>query len=172
MRLRFFTIPLLGGEAVIEELNRFLASHRILAVDRHLARDGGTSLWAICVSYEPAGGESTAPPKRGKVDYKEVLSEADFAVYAELRTLRKDLAERDGVPPYALFTNEQLAELVTRRVGSLAELREIPGIGAARIDKYGQPFLDALAAATAGARSEITAEPGTAPNGQSGPDAA
>jgi superfamily II DNA helicase RecQ len=151
MQLRFFTIPVLGGDAAADELNRFLASHRILAVDRHLAQDGSASLWAICVSYEPAGGsEGPAAPKRGKVDYREVLSEADFAVYAALRTLRKDMAERDGVPPYALFTNEQMAEMVTRRVDSLTALRAIPGIGEARADKYGAAFLDTLSRALAG----------------------
>jgi superfamily II DNA helicase RecQ len=150
MQLRFFTIPILGGESAAAELNRFLASHRVLAVDRQLAQDGGAALWTICVSYEPAGAAGAADgagPKRGKVDYKELLSEVDFAVYAELRSLRKTLAERDGVPVYNLFTNEQLAAMVTRPVQSLAGLQAIPGVGAARIEKYGQLFLDELAKA-------------------------
>jgi len=149
MQLRFFTIPLLGGEAAAEELNRFLASHRILAVDRHLAQDSGVSIWAVCVSYEPAGesraGDSrSASGRRGKVDYREVLSEADFTVYARLRTLRKEIADSEGVPVYSLFTNEQLAEMVTRRVSSATALREISGIGEARVQKYGEAFLSAL----------------------------
>ena len=112
MQLRFFTIPVLGGEEAAEELNRFLAGHRILAVDRHLARDGGTSLWAVCFSYEPAGNSRPASAKRGKVDYREVLSESDFTIYARLRTLRKEIPETEGVPVYSLFTNEQMAEMV------------------------------------------------------------
>jgi superfamily II DNA helicase RecQ len=149
MQLRFFTIPLLGGEVAAEELNRFLASHRILAVDRHLAQDSGVSIWAVCVSYEPAGesraGDSrSASGRRGKVDYREVLSEADFTVYARLRTLRKEIADSEGVPVYSLFTNEQLAEMITRRVSSATALREISGIGEARVQKYGEAFLSAL----------------------------
>ena len=42
MQLKFFTLPLHGGEAA-EVLNRFLANERILAVDRHLTSDGDTS---------------------------------------------------------------------------------------------------------------------------------
>jgi len=165
MQCRFFTVPVVGGDEAAAELNRFLASHRIFAVDRHLARDGSTSLWAVCVSFEPASGSDGATTaKRGKVDYKEVLSEADFAVFAALRTLRKELAEREGVPPYALFTNEQLAEIVTRPARSLADLGGIPGIGAARVDKYGQSFLDALAAA----RAQQDAGPDEAPSGEGG----
>lgn len=146
MQLRFFSVPVIGGEAAADELNRFLATHRIHAVDRHLAQDGHATLWAICVGFDAAGGDTATAPRRGKVDYKEVLNDADFSVFAALRTLRKDMADREGVPPYALFTNEQLAEMVTRRVASVAALREIPGIGAARVDKYGRAFLEALAA--------------------------
>ncbi|MCG6943539.1 MAG: HRDC domain-containing protein [Thiohalocapsa sp.] len=162
MQLRFFTIPVVGGEAAADELNRFLGSQRILSVDRHLGQDGGTLLWAICVGYEAAGSatDTAAAPKRGKVDFREVLSEADFAIYAQLRTLRKELAEREGVPPYNLFTNEQLAAIVTRPATSLADLGEIQGIGAARIDKYGRTFLDALAAARATAAPAAAASPG------------
>ena len=47
-------------------------------------------------------------------------------------------------PSYAVFTNEQLAEMVQRRVASAAALREIAGIGEARIEKYGAAFLDIL----------------------------
>jgi len=47
-------------------------------------------------------------------------------------------------PSYAVFTNEQLAEMVQRRVASAAALREISGVGEARIEKYGAAFLDIL----------------------------
>lgn len=145
MQLRFFTVPIHGSEAISEELNRFLASQRILVVERHLVQDGGASAWAVCVAFEPAG-EGGRPPttRRGKVDYREVLSEADFIAYARLRNLRKEIAEQDGVPVYALFTNEQMAEMVTRRVATVGALREIAGVGDARVEKYGAPFLAAL----------------------------
>jgi superfamily II DNA helicase RecQ len=156
MQLRFFTIPVLGGDAAAEDLNRFLAGQRILSLDRQLVQAGAASAWAICVAFEPAGEgrpQSMAPTgRRGKVDYREVLDEADFAVYAGLRTLRKEIADAEGVPAYALFTNEQMAEMVTRRVSSAAALREIPGIGEGRVEKYGAAFLQALAEARAQGR--------------------
>jgi superfamily II DNA helicase RecQ len=145
VQLRFFAVPVLGGEEAAEELNRFLAGHRILAVDRHLAQHGLTSVWAVCVSYEPAGNSRPSGGRRGKLDYREVLSEADFTIYARLRSLRKEIADAEGVPLYALFTNEQMAEMVTRRVSSVSDLREIAGVGEARVEKYGDRFLEALA---------------------------
>jgi superfamily II DNA helicase RecQ len=66
-------------------------------------------------------------------------------VFAKLRSLRKALAEKDGVPAYALFTNEQLASMVQRRVKSLKGLEQVPGVGAARVKKYGAQFLEILA---------------------------
>jgi superfamily II DNA helicase RecQ len=79
-----------------------------------------------------------------KVDYKEVLSSEDFAVFAKLRDLRKVISEKEAVPAYSIFTNEQLAAMVTGKVDTLAAMGTIPGVGAARIDKYGAAFLAAL----------------------------
>jgi superfamily II DNA helicase RecQ len=145
MQLKAFTIPVHDDGAAIEEVNAFLRSHRILAVDRHFVQDGANSVWAICICYL---GDSTRPQavstKRPKVDYREVLSQTDFALFARLRALRKQLAEGEGVPAYALFTNEQLAEMVQRRVNSTAGLKEIDGVGDGRIEKYGAAFLTVL----------------------------
>ena len=129
----------------MDEVNLFLRSHRILSVDRHFVQDGANSIWAICISYL---GDASRPQaigaKRPKVDYREVLSEPDFAVFAKLRNLRKEVAEREGAPGYALFTNEQLAEMVRRRVTTASALREIDGVGEARAEKYGSAFLALL----------------------------
>ncbi|MBX3516757.1 MAG: HRDC domain-containing protein [Rhodospirillales bacterium] len=143
--MRFFNVPVLDGDEAAEEVNRFLGAHRIVAIDRQFIHDGANSAWALCITYlQP----STRPPpgRRGKIDYREVLSEPDFAVFARLRALRKTLADREGVPAYALFTNEQLAEMVQRRVRTAAALREIEGVGEARVEKYGKEFLTILQA--------------------------
>ncbi|MFN7952187.1 MAG: HRDC domain-containing protein [bacterium] len=111
--MRFFTIPVFADDTAANELNGFLASRRVLSIDRRLIDDGPGSAWAVCVTYLDATS-GAAPIKKGKVDYKEVLSDGDFAVFVRLRALRKSLAERDAVPAYAIFTNEQLAAMVER----------------------------------------------------------
>ncbi len=99
MQLRAFTIPVHDAGAAMDEVNLFLRANRILSVDRHFVQDGTNSVWAICVSYlGEAGRPQTMGSKRAKVDYREVLSEADFALFAKLRNLRKELAEREGAP--------------------------------------------------------------------------
>lgn len=155
MQLRFFTIPVHSGDDAAEALNRFLAGHRILAIDRSFVQDGANSAWSLCVSFEPAGDGARPRPgdkRAARTDYREVLNEADFTVFARLRALRKELADTEGVPAYALFTNEQLAEMVQRQVRTVAVLAAITGVGAARVEKYGERFLAVL-------RSEVGQSP-------------
>ncbi len=146
MPLRFFTIPIADDGKTADELNRFLAAHSIAALEKHLVQDGVNSAWALCVTYVAGEGRPEAF-RRGRIDYRDVLSEPDFALFAKLRALRKDLAEKNGVPAYALFKDEQLAELIRRQVRTAAALKEIPGVGEARVEKYGEAFLAILNAA-------------------------
>ncbi|HOH31361.1 MAG TPA: HRDC domain-containing protein [Candidatus Hydrogenedentes bacterium] len=165
MQYKFFGIPAMGVEQAEAELNVFLRGHRVTAVQRELVREGGGAYWALCVEYiEGAGG--AVPGKAGsrpRVDYKEVLSEADFAVYSRLRERRRELAEQEAVPVYAVCTNEQLAEMAKRRVSTPAGLQEIEGFGEAKTAKYAARFLDILSSAVethdSGSTSETTKEP-------------
>ncbi|PWC95999.1 HRDC domain-containing protein [Azospirillum sp. TSO5] len=156
MQLHFFTIPVHGGDEAAETLNRFLGGHCNLAIDRSFVQDGGNSAWSLCVSFEPAdGGDRPASggKRATKLNYREILNGQDFALFARRRVLRKELAEAEGVPAYALFTNDQLAAMVQRRVQSRAGLLEIDSVGDARVDKYGARFL-ALLRPTAAPLSE------------------
>jgi superfamily II DNA helicase RecQ len=128
------------------ELNQFLRSHRVLAVRSEWVAAGEDSFWAFCVDFldRPAAADGTKLSNR-RVDYKEVLSPDHFAIYARLRDLRKTMAEAEGVPVFTVFTNQQLAAMVQQGCRSRAALEEIDGIGAARVEKYGDRFLEALA---------------------------
>jgi superfamily II DNA helicase RecQ len=151
MRLHFITVPIHGSADAEAELNQFLAAHRVIAVDRQLVADGQRSAWAICVTYvdTPAAGATLDASKKSRVDYRDLLPGPEFQVFARLRDLRKQLADKEGVPPYALFTNEQLADMVRRPVRSLADLARLDGVGPARLEKYGRAFLDLLLSAPA-----------------------
>ncbi len=156
MKLKFFAVPAHDPADTEADLDRFLAGHRVLAVDRQLVPDRTATYWAICVSYLD-GQAKAAPVKRGKVDYREVLPAEEFRVFARLRSLRKTLAEREGVPAYALFTNEQLAAMVRQKIRTKDALGKIPGVGPARVEKYGPAFLEILIEAgtrTAGATED------------------
>jgi len=148
VQVRFFTVPVHGGGDAAAELNQFLNNHRILSIDRQLVADAANSAWAVCVSFDHVTVTQLVPARGGtrpdKVDYKEVLTAPQFAVFARLRALRKELADKEGVPAYALFTNDQMAQIIQRGVSDVSGLRGIQGIGDARVEKYGQAFLSVL----------------------------
>jgi superfamily II DNA helicase RecQ len=54
------------------------------------------------------------------------------------------LAESEGIPVYAICTNDQLAEMAKQRIKSVEDLRRIPGIGEAKAEKYGEHFVRML----------------------------
>jgi superfamily II DNA helicase RecQ len=70
-----------------------------------------------------------------------VLDEPTFKIFARLRDLRKKLAEEERLPAYAVFTNEQLAEIAKARCATPAELGKLEGIGPARVEKYGEAVI-------------------------------
>ena len=146
MPLKFFTIPVRDSEPAEEELNAFLGSYRVLAIDRKLIDLGENSFWALCVDFLPAGSGQAGSTmgKKGRVDYREILPSQEFLVFAKLRELRKQIAQAESVPVYTIFTNEQLAEMVRRRVRNKSDLEGIAGVGDARVSKYGPQFLAAL----------------------------
>ena len=144
MRYQFFAIPVLDPSQAADELNSFLAQHRILTVERELVAMGTSSVWALCIGYAPRA-EEALPVKKGRIDYRAVLDEDEFRVYAKLRSLRKELAERDAVPAYAVFTNEQLAAMVRQSVRTRGQLGALPGVGTSRVERYADPFLALLA---------------------------
>jgi len=154
MQIKTFFLPATDANASSEEeLNLFLRSRRIVSLEREFVSDGPNSYWSICVTYvDKQTHDKVNTPIDGqkkRIDYREILNEHDFAIFAHLRTLRKTMAEREGVPAYALFTNEQLAEIVRRNVATKSALGEISGIGTARVDKYAEHFLDAVKEAKA-----------------------
>ena len=148
-KFKFFTISALASEQDEERLNQFCSLHRVVSVKQQWAAQGNESFWSVCISYIEGREEIVSKSlknnaNRGRIDYKEVLSEQDFVIYAELRNLRKSIAESEGIPVYAIFTNEHLAEMVTQKVITLDSLASIAGIGQARMDKYGVRFIAEL----------------------------
>jgi DNA helicase-2/ATP-dependent DNA helicase PcrA len=67
--------------------------------------------------------------------------------FAALREWRLERAKADEVPAYVVFHNATLAEIAERRPRTLDELARVPGVGPAKLERYGADVLAALAAA-------------------------
>ena len=105
-----------------------------------------TPFWALLVEYLDNTGN--VPGEQGKrnerVDYKAVLSPEDFAMFSRLREARKKLAAEKGLPVYAVFTNEQLAEIAKKRPRTEADLKKIDSVGESRCAGFGAAVLAIL----------------------------
>jgi len=79
---------------------------------------------------------------RATVAVEEGAASPAFGV---LRTWRLERAKADEVPAYVVFHNSTLAEIAERRPATLAELARVPGVGPAKLERYGRDVLAALA---------------------------
>jgi ATP-dependent DNA helicase RecQ len=70
--------------------------------------------------------------------------QGDPALFEALRRLRKEIADRDGVPPFVVFTDASLMEMAALRPVDEASFLEINGVGQVKLQRYGAPFLDLL----------------------------
>jgi len=146
MKLQYatFLLPLHASSTEQDELNRFLRSHRIVQTRKELVAADGSG-WAVLVEYlDSAEKSADGQQLRGKVDYKEVLNAADFSLFSKLREVRKKLAEDNGLPVYAVCTNEQLAEIAKRRPATMTECMQIDGIGQSKAEKYVPALLECI----------------------------
>jgi len=73
-------------------------------------------------------------------------AEPDDPLYAELKRWRLERAKAEDRPAYVIFHNSTLAEIVRRAPRTLDELAAVPGVGPAKLERYGDAVLAALRA--------------------------
>ncbi len=71
-------------------------------------------------------------------------SSKDLELWETLRELRTSLAKEQGVPPYVIFHDSTLREIVERRPQSLEAFATITGVGASKLQRYAPHFLAVL----------------------------
>ena len=93
-------------------------------------------------SGAPPARTSGVHPARAPGAQAAVVDEAlDEALFEKLRALRKRTADLHNVPPYVIFHDATLREMTRRLPVTLAQLSVIPGIGQAKLARYGESFL-------------------------------
>ncbi len=82
-----------------------------------------------------------------RMDHAADMDAATLARWEALRGWRADAAREHGVPAYVIFHDSTLAELARRAPQCHDDLRGVPGIGAAKLERYGDALLQTLALA-------------------------
>jgi len=106
----------------------------------------GESLFALHLPPPRKERRRSIPGERdgGKPPGLEPGSEADETLLQALKEWRREQARRQGVPPYVVFHDRTLLELASRRPGNLTDLASIGGVGAAKLERYGEAVLAVL----------------------------
>ncbi len=84
-------------------------------------------------------------PKRSKREEKFDLSDGQQKLWEALKTKRRELAQDQGVPPYVIFHDATLLEMIRHTPRTADELLRIDGIGSLKLERYGEKFLGVLA---------------------------
>ncbi|MEO6025543.1 MAG: ATP-dependent DNA helicase RecQ [Candidatus Binatia bacterium] len=87
------------------------------------------------------GTKSTSP---GATTTVAALAPADAALFERLRVLRRSLADAEGVPAYIVFSDAVLTRMAATRPSDDVGLLAVPGIGPAKLARYGAAFLRVL----------------------------
>lgn len=146
MQIRIFTVPILDNGEQLHEMNSFLSSQKVLEIEQQFYQNATGAFWTFCVRYISSGSGSLASySNKQKTDYKEVLSENEFAVFSKLRECRKIIATNEAIPAYAVFTDEELAGIAKLPEIVANKLSLVKGIGDKKAEKFGQMLVDLYA---------------------------
>jgi len=122
----------------------FTQDKEVLQVRDHLLIRNEIPYLILVIKYYPfrveAGKVKTATEgdkQAASEAWKKELSDAEMPLFNLFRDWRSERCKKDGVPPYVIFNNTQLAAITKQRPQSLAELAQIEGIGKGKTDKYG-----------------------------------
>lgn len=121
----------------VSNLIEFMISQELLAVEQG----------SFPTIFVPDGGRDVLLGKRrvmrkGAVITKQIAT--NDPLFEELRTVRKKLADEAGVPPFVIFSDKSLQDMVARRPKDAEAFLEVSGVGANKLEKYGEYFLEAI----------------------------
>ncbi|MBF0452799.1 MAG: HRDC domain-containing protein [Candidatus Magnetomorum sp.] len=145
LQYKVFAISAKGGSE--KELNEFLEKVNVITVHREFINNGDNSFFSIIIEYEYRKNSeisaSNAFKSDGKkrIDYREVLSPEDFALYAKIRDWRAETAKKEAVQLYTIMNNAQMAFIAQNRIQTKEGLSKVDKLGDARIKKYGDEII-------------------------------
>jgi ATP-dependent DNA helicase RecQ len=143
-RLSVFGIATPEETALLRPVSRALIARDALRADAY----GGLS-FGPCARPILKGEQElviAVPPKGARGRRQRDSGPAD-PLFDALRETRRTLAAAAGVPPYVIFHDSTLREIAAVRPSSLAELGRVNGVGRAKLERYGDAVLAAVASA-------------------------
>ena len=145
-RLSVFGIVDRDDVPLLRPVSRALLIRDALSTNEHGGLELGPNARPILRGEEAVS--LILPPRRerrrgGKAGGRDANPVGD-PLFDALRECRRDLAKEAGVPPYVIFHDSTLREMAEQRPATRSALGEITGVGARKLDAYGEAFLAVL----------------------------
>ena len=94
----------------------------------------------------PKKPEKTPKPRKASKAERISWEGVDRALFEQLRTLRRRLADKKRVPAYVVFSDAALRDMARRKPSTPEEFLEVSGVGEVKCEQYGPAFLSAIKA--------------------------
>jgi len=141
MQIKFFTVPITAVADYNEEINAFLRGNKITDLERQLIQTPAGVYWCLFISYvEMSMADKSV---KEKIDYMQVLPPEEFARFSVLRKIRTEMAKKEGISAFVVFTDAELAEMAKMPELTAEKLKTIKGIGKSKTEKYGASLIEA-----------------------------
>ena len=132
-----------GDDAkLIKPLSRALQARGLLTPTEHGGLQLSGRARAVLKGEESVQIVAPPPPRRRTRERAEAMP--DDPLFDALRTKRRELAQAGNVPPYVIFHDSVLREMASLKPISRAALAQISGIGARKMEAYGDAFLSVI----------------------------
>jgi len=141
-QLSVFGIVDADDARVLKPLARALQARGVLVANEH----GGLKLSgdARAIMRGEQKVEIALVPQGRKKRERGAANPVGDPLFEALRAKRRELAEQGGVPPYVIFHDATLREMAEAKPDSLTALSRVTGVGARKLDAYGDAFLAVL----------------------------
>jgi len=141
-RLSVFGIADADELALVKPVARALLARDALRADDYGGLSFGPAARAILKGAERL--EIVLPPKRGRRRTRKAQDYPHDPLFEALRARRRELAAEAGVPPYVVFHDSTLREMAELKPTTRHALARVSGVGEAKLERYGDAFIDLL----------------------------
>ena len=151
MKLKVFTLQFSGSTEGFDDqpLQEFIADKEVIEFSEHFFIHENKPCLTILIAYRALESLESRRFVR-QADPRLELDGADKEAYDALRAWRAAAAKMEGIPPYMIANNRQLAKMIKIKATSREGLGRVEGIGEAKTAKYGDQILEIISRHLAG----------------------
>jgi len=146
LKLKLFTFRFSENDGGFDDepMQGFITDKEVIEFTEHFFIHEKTPYLAVLLAYRDIAIDEARKGVQ-RQDPRKELDEREREAYDALRAWRAVKAKEEGIPPYMIASNKQIAKMVKLRAATKTDLAGVKGIGEAKILRYGEDILKSLA---------------------------